>query len=617
MKKILPFLVVFAAASSALAANPTITSISPSSCLAGSPQFALTVNGTNFVNGATVNWNGTPLTTGFVSSTKLAAVVPAANVATAGTAQVTAKNPTSSPSNAVTFTINNPVPTITSLNPSSSPGCGQFTLTVNGTNFVTTSTVRWNGTALTTAFVSSTQLTATVTAALVASPGTASVTVVNPTPGGGTSNAQTFTINVPPTPVITSPLTATGTVGTAFSYQITATNCPASYNATPLPPVLSVNTSTGLISGTPTTAGVYSVTISATNAGGTGTATLVITINNPVPTTTSISPNCVMPGSASFTLTVTGTNFVSGSVVMFGGTSLTPTSSSSTQLTVTVPASLVATAGTVSVTVVNPSPGGGTSNAQTFTIANTPVITSPLTATGTVGVAFSYTITATNNPTTYTVTGTLPPGVTQGNGSNRNVISGTPTAAGTYSVTITVSNGGGACKSASATLVITICPDAPSITSSLTASAILGTPFSYQITADNSPISYNATDLPGGLTVCHDSSEGCTPGLISGTPTALGLFPVTISATSANTGPCGSNTATDTLTLTVTLPAGTFIPPFPGQTNVFNWGTTPPSPTATIPFPNPSTNNSFVLYWNAPGSNTNQSIADSANSGLQ
>src|SRR6266513_515853 len=781
MKKILPFLIVLAATGSALAATPTITSISPSSCLAGSPQFALTVNGTNFVNGATVNWNGTPLTTAFVSSTKLIAVVPAANVATAGTAQVTAKNPTGSPSNAVTFTINNPVPTITSLNPSSSPGCGQFTLTVNGTNFVSTSTVKWNATTLATTFVSSTQLTATGTAPLVASPGTASVTVVNPPPGGGTSNAQTFTINVSPAPVITSPLTATGTVGTAFSYQITATNCPASYNATPLPPVLSVNTSTGLISGTPTTAGVYSVTISATNAGGTGTATLVITINNPVPTTTSISPNCVMPGSASFTLTVTGTNFVSGSVVMFGGTSLTPTSSSSTQLTVTVPASLVAIAGTASITVVNPGPGGGTSNAQTFTIAATPVITSPLTACGTKGVAFSYTITATNSPTSFTAS-PLPAGLSVN--TSTGVISGTPTATGTTNVTITARNGAGTCNTATATLVITIgtaptisslsptctgaggpqftltvngpnndftqgetvywngsplvttfvssklltaivttdliatpgtasitvggcaatsgavtftisaapiisslsptcasegdiqftltvnginfvstsivnwngaaltttfvsstqltatvsavrianpgtasvtvvspcgatsngvtfpIEDAPSITSALTASATVGSAFSYQITANNNPISYDASGLPGGLTV------DTTTGLISGTPTATGTFPVTISATNDPNDPCGG-TATDTLQLTVSFPGGVFIPPFQGQENVFNWGSTPPPSDATIPFPNASTSNNFILYWNPPGTNTHPTLADSANGGLQ
>ncbi len=82
-------------------------------------------------------------------------------------------------------------------------------------------------------------------------------------------------------PVITSPLTANGSVGVAFTYQITATHSPDSYNATPLPPGLGVNTGTGVISGTPTAAGTYSVTISATNSHGTGSATLVITIVAP------------------------------------------------------------------------------------------------------------------------------------------------------------------------------------------------------------------------------------------------------------------------------------------------------------------------------------------------
>src|SRR5437764_14081810 len=88
-----------------------------------------------------------------------------------------------------------------------------------------------------------------------------------------------------PKPVITSPLTATGQVGVAFSYQITATNNPTSFNATGLPAGLSVNTSTGLISGTPTTAGTYSVTISATNAGGSGSTTLSITTSHPATVT--------------------------------------------------------------------------------------------------------------------------------------------------------------------------------------------------------------------------------------------------------------------------------------------------------------------------------------------
>ena len=80
-------------------------------------------------------------------------------------------------------------------------------------------------------------------------------------------------------PSITSPTTATGTVGTAFSYQIAATQNPTSFGATGLPPGLSVNTATGAITGTATTAGTSNVTITARNASGPGSANLALTIN--------------------------------------------------------------------------------------------------------------------------------------------------------------------------------------------------------------------------------------------------------------------------------------------------------------------------------------------------
>lgn len=85
--------------------------------------------------------------------------------------------------------------------------------------------------------------------------------------------------STPVAPVVTSATAASGTVGTAFSYNITASNSPTSYNAAGLPAGLNVNTSTGAISGTPTTAGTFNATISATNAGGTGTRAVTITIN--------------------------------------------------------------------------------------------------------------------------------------------------------------------------------------------------------------------------------------------------------------------------------------------------------------------------------------------------
>jgi hypothetical protein len=91
-------------------------------------------------------------------------------------------------------------------------------------------------------------------------------------------NPRNSTAGQPAAPVISSATTASGTVSQAFSYQIAASNTPVSFAATGLPAGLSVNSATGLISGTPTTAAVSSVTISATNATGTGTATLTITI---------------------------------------------------------------------------------------------------------------------------------------------------------------------------------------------------------------------------------------------------------------------------------------------------------------------------------------------------
>lgn len=89
-------------------------------------------------------------------------------------------------------------------------------------------------------------------------------------------------------PSITSPTTAGAFIGTAFSYQITATNSPSSYSASGLPTGLSVNTINGLISGTPSgSVGASSVTLGATNGSGTGNETLTLGVNNPA--------GCVLP----------------------------------------------------------------------------------------------------------------------------------------------------------------------------------------------------------------------------------------------------------------------------------------------------------------------------------
>ncbi|MBK7927731.1 MAG: hypothetical protein IPJ98_09625 [Bryobacterales bacterium] len=169
------------------------------------------MNGANFVNGSTykseIRWNGSALATTFVSTGQLTAQVPANLIAAAGTAAVTVASTPNAISTPANFTIS-PPPTISSLAPSSiSAGAPGFNLTVSGTGFVAASVVHWAGTALTTAYISATQLTAAVPAGLLLNPGAVNVTVVNP--GPVTSPTATFTVGAAPTITTIAPVAVT------------------------------------------------------------------------------------------------------------------------------------------------------------------------------------------------------------------------------------------------------------------------------------------------------------------------------------------------------------------------------------------------------------------------
>ena len=141
-------------------------------------------------------------------------------------------------------------------------------------------------------------------------------------------------------PVITSATTASGTVGSAFSYQITATNTPTTYGATGLPAGLSVNSGTGLISGTPTSAGTSTVTLSATNAGGTGNATLTLTIAAAIPASFVQAVASAAPGTPSSLSLSFPANTLAGDLLLVAfdyNTSATPSSVSDSQGNVFTP----------------------------------------------------------------------------------------------------------------------------------------------------------------------------------------------------------------------------------------------------------------------------------------
>jgi hypothetical protein len=362
-----------------LAANPVpaTTGLSPATVTAGSPGFTLTVTGTNLVPSSVVRWNGADRATTYMSATQLAAAILAADIAAAGTAQVTVVNPApgGGASNPQTLTITNPVPTMTGLNPASAVAGGPgFTLTVTGTNLVAGSVVRWNGADRVTTYASATQLTAAIPAADIAVAGTAQVTVFNLAPGGGASNPQTLTITnpVPATTGLNPVFAVAG--GPGFTLTVTGRDFVAGsavrWNG--------ANRATTYVSATQLTAvippadialaGTAAVTVFTPAPGGGASNPQAFTVLNPVPTITSLSPPSVVVGGPGFTLTVTGTNFVLSSVVRWNGADRATTFVSPTQLRAVIPATDLLMAGTARVTVFNPPPGGGTSNSVNLVV---------------------------------------------------------------------------------------------------------------------------------------------------------------------------------------------------------------------------------------------------------
>jgi hypothetical protein len=180
---------------------PVVSAISPSVAAAGNPGVMLTVSGSSFQPSSVVMWNGVSLFTSYKGSSTLVTGVPAEDLQSAGTAMVTVVTPApgGGTSTGVKFTIQasslNPAPSLTSIAPNTLPaGSSATTITATGTNFVASSTILWNGSALTTTYTNSTTLTAQVPASGLATAGIVAVTVSNPTPGGGTSNAVNFTV---------------------------------------------------------------------------------------------------------------------------------------------------------------------------------------------------------------------------------------------------------------------------------------------------------------------------------------------------------------------------------------------------------------------------------------
>jgi hypothetical protein len=181
---------------------PTLSSMQPSTAISGGASFTITINGTNFINGSIIKWNGTSLPTTYISSTQLTATVLAANIVTAGNASINVFTTTPGGGTSVSLNfvvtaavVNNPIPTLSSISPNTVvTGSPAFTLNVMGTNFVINSVVAWNGGALITTYISATQLKAAIPSSYIFGIGNIGISVYSPAPGGGNSSSLPLAI---------------------------------------------------------------------------------------------------------------------------------------------------------------------------------------------------------------------------------------------------------------------------------------------------------------------------------------------------------------------------------------------------------------------------------------
>lgn len=356
--------------------------------------------------------------------------------------QYRANGPCSTQSATVTvnLTINPPpAPVITSSLTPTATGGQAFNYTLTASNAPTAFTATGLPTGL--SFNAGTQ----VISGTPTQTGVFNVAVSATNVTGTTMGTVVLTVNLV-APVITSSLTANATSGAPFTYTITANNLPASFNATGLPTGLSINTTTGLISGTPVVAmgGPVNVTISATNATNTDSKILVLTVSLNPPTFTSAT---TASGNATqaFTFNVTASDFPTS----YAATGLPPGLTINT--TTGVISGTPTTPGVYNVMLTATNGSGSTPQTLTITInLLAPVVTSAGTASGTVSTPFTYQITASNLPASFNATG-LPPGLSVNTATG--LISGTPTTNGTFNTTISATN---ATNTGTQPLVITI-----------------------------------------------------------------------------------------------------------------------------------------------------------------
>lgn len=381
--------------------------------------------------------------------------------------------------------------------------------------------------------------------------GTYAVAVTLTDSSGAVVNAtatKNVSITINPTPTIVTTSLPAGVVGQAYSQSISMAGgtSPFTWQLTgSLPTGLSFDTGTGIISGTPTSAGTFNFSVAVTDSTGKVSASqaLTIVVNSVLdittPTTGASAPPQALTGQAySFTFAATG-----GVAPYTWSAPNLPAGFSVNPFTGVLTATPNITGTFSFVLTVTDTKGATASKTYTITVSAPVSITTASLPGWTVNSATAYnqTLAATGGNGTYTwaATGALPAGMTLNAATGS--ITGTPTAAGTSTFTVTATSG---TLTSTKQLSITVNP-ALYISTTAIGSGAVNTFFSQQLFSGGgtSPVLWTidpATPLPAGLNIDNIT------GVISGMPTAAATVAINVTATDAT-----GSTATKSLTITI------------------------------------------------------------------